>query len=121
MPYTVKLTVDGHRYERPLTIVPDPRVKVTAAALAAQFRLEQRLVAGLTASYEGINYVARLRSAIDSIVSRPQGTMGADRAAARARALDSALAPIAASTRRARCWMRHSTARASCSARRSPS
>jgi hypothetical protein len=37
---------------------------VSAAALAAQFHLEQRMVAGLTASYEAFNYIQALRQAL---------------------------------------------------------
>ncbi len=59
--YTAKLTVDGKSYSQPVTIVPDPRVHVSQAALAAQFHLEQRMVAGLTVSYEAVNYIDALR------------------------------------------------------------
>lgn len=59
--YTAKLTVGGHSYMQPITIVPDPRVHVSAAALASQFHLEQRMVAGLTASYDAFNYIQALR------------------------------------------------------------
>jgi hypothetical protein len=51
--YTVKLEVDGHIYSQPLTIERDPRETTTAAAFAAQLALEQKLVAGMKASYEG--------------------------------------------------------------------
>ena len=37
--YSVKLTVNGISYTQPLTIKMDPRVKVTVADLALQFRL----------------------------------------------------------------------------------
>src|SRR5579863_5374743 len=40
--YTATLTVDGQRATEPITVVADPRVHVSAAALAAQFQLEQR-------------------------------------------------------------------------------
>ena len=68
--YTAKLTVGARSTSQPITIVPDPRVHVPAAALAAQFRLQQRMVAGLTASYEGFNYVTALHAAIDSLSNR---------------------------------------------------
>ena len=92
--YTAKLTVNGRSYTQPVTIVPDPRVKVPAAALAAQFRLQQRMVAGLTASYRGFNYVAALRSALDSAESRSRATSAGDRIALLASSLDTALARI---------------------------
>jgi hypothetical protein len=62
--YTVTLTAGGHAYARKVTIVRDPRVTASPAALAAQFRLQQRMVSGLTASYEGVNYIVALRAAI---------------------------------------------------------
>jgi hypothetical protein len=94
--YTVTLTVGGHRYTQPLTIVPDPRVHVPAAALAAQFRLEQRMVAGLTVSYEGVTYIQQLRDALAHLPDQTRTIAGADQIAARAKALDGALAPLAA-------------------------
>ena len=59
--YTAKLTVGGRSETQRITIVPDPRVHVSAAVLAAQFHLEQRMVAGLTASYDAFNYIDALR------------------------------------------------------------
>jgi photosystem II stability/assembly factor-like uncharacterized protein len=93
--YTAKLTAGGRSYTQPITIVPDPRVHVPAAALAAQFRLQQRMVAGLTVSYEGFNYVTALRSALDSLPARTQSAAGRDQIAAAARSLDTTLARIA--------------------------
>jgi hypothetical protein len=51
--YTVKLEVDGHIYSQPLIVRRDPRETTTGAAFAAQFVLEQKLMAGMKASYEG--------------------------------------------------------------------
>src|SRR5207247_2995104 len=53
--YTAKLTVDGRSFTQPVTVVADPRVNVPPAALAAQFRLQQRMVAGITATYHAFN------------------------------------------------------------------
>jgi hypothetical protein len=86
--YVAKLTVDGRSYTQPVTIIPDPRVNVPSAALAAQFRLQQRMVAGLTVSYEGVNYIQTLRSALAALSAPAQ-------IASAARSLDSALAPLA--------------------------
>jgi photosystem II stability/assembly factor-like uncharacterized protein len=41
--YTVVLDVDGHRLTQPLTIAPDPRIALPAAAYAAQFALARRI------------------------------------------------------------------------------
>lgn len=89
--YTAKLTVGGRSTSQAITIVPDPRVHVPASALAAQFRLEQRMVAGLTVSYEGFNYVTALRGRLDSVSNRP----GAAQLPASMRSLDSALVRLA--------------------------
>ena len=43
--YTVELTVDGRDYRQPLTVVPDPRVKVPQAALRRQFELARKVEA----------------------------------------------------------------------------
>jgi hypothetical protein len=93
--YTTKLTVGGSSYTQPLVIVPDPRVHASPAALAAQFRLQQRMVAGLTASYQAFNYVTQLRSVLDSSVGRARNAAGAAEISARAKSLDSALSSLA--------------------------
>jgi photosystem II stability/assembly factor-like uncharacterized protein len=45
--YTAALTVDGKTFTRPLTVAMDPRVKATAADLAAQHAAARRLAADL--------------------------------------------------------------------------
>ena len=87
--YTARLTVGGRSTSQPITIVPDPRVRVPAAALAAQFRLQQRMVTGLTVSYEGFNYVTALHAALGS-ESHQAGQVPASM-----RSLDSALVRLA--------------------------
>ena len=62
--YTATLSAGGRTYAHKFTIVRDPRVTASPAALAAQFRLQQRMVAGLTASYDAVNYVDALRTAV---------------------------------------------------------
>jgi photosystem II stability/assembly factor-like uncharacterized protein len=86
--YTAKLSVGGKSVTQPITIVPDPRVQVTTAALAAQFHLQQRMVAGLTVSYQAVTYVMELRAALDSLGKR-------GRLPASLQPLDTALARIA--------------------------
>ena len=93
--YTAKLTVGGKSSTQPITVVPDPRVHVPAAALAAQFALQQRMVAGLTVSYQAVNYVTELRRALDSLVNRPPSGGNREQAVSLARSLDSTLARLA--------------------------
>ncbi|HEX5474640.1 MAG TPA: hypothetical protein VFX12_08280 [Vicinamibacterales bacterium] len=70
--YTATLEVDGRRYTQPITVVADPRVTVPADALAAQFRLEQRMVAGITATYHAVTYIDTLRAALTKASADPQ-------------------------------------------------
>jgi len=63
--YTITLTAGGQRYSRPVTVVQDPRIDVPQAGLEAQFQLQQRMVAGITTTYEAVNYVDALKAAID--------------------------------------------------------
>jgi hypothetical protein len=93
--YTATLTVGERSTTQPITIVPDPRVHAPAPALAAQFRLQQRMVAGLTASYEGFNYVTSLKGALDSLPNLAADAALHERIAAATRTLDSALSRIA--------------------------
>jgi photosystem II stability/assembly factor-like uncharacterized protein len=88
--YTATLTAGGHTYTRKITVVRDPRVAASPAALAVQFRLQQRMVAGLTASYEGVNHVVALRAAIAARSEQAQSIASA------ARSLDTELASLAA-------------------------
>jgi photosystem II stability/assembly factor-like uncharacterized protein len=93
--YSLTLTVGGHRYTQPLTIVPDPRVHVPAAALAAQFRLEQRMVAGLAQSYHGFTYIQQLRDALGRLPNLTRNVATAEQIVSAAKGLDAALAPLA--------------------------
>ncbi|HEY2432338.1 MAG TPA: hypothetical protein VGI12_06655 [Vicinamibacterales bacterium] len=87
--YTAKLTVDGKSSTQAITLAADPRIPITAAALDAQFRLEQRMVAGIAATYRAVNRVQALRAAI---AKRLPGA--APDAAAALKTLDAALAPL---------------------------
>jgi photosystem II stability/assembly factor-like uncharacterized protein len=88
--YTATLTVNGRSYSQPVTVVPDPRVPVTPAALAAQFQLEQRMAAGITVTYHAFRYIQDVRDAL------AKATTAGDAAVAKAaQALDAALALLA--------------------------
>jgi len=64
--YTALLAVDNDRYTQQITIVPDPRVTASPAALAAQLALQQRMVAGITATYQAFNDIDNIRKALAS-------------------------------------------------------
>ena len=89
--YTATLTVNGQRFSQPIVVVPDPRVSVPAAGLAAQFQLQQRMVAGITATYEATNYIDRLQAALATAKPRGAGASAVD-------ALVKAVAPLAGSS-----------------------
>lgn len=93
--YTLTLTVGRHSSTQPLTIVPDPRVHVPAPALASQFRLQQRMVAGLTVSYLGFTYIQQLRDALARVPDQTRTIAAAEQIAGAAKALDGALASLA--------------------------
>ncbi|HEX6463129.1 MAG TPA: hypothetical protein VFZ98_01695, partial [Vicinamibacterales bacterium] len=95
--YTAKLTVDGVTLPQTITVVQDSRINVSDADLHAQFRLEQRMVAGLDATYHGITYVQQLRTALADRVKAAAGKPAAAQITSAAQALDGALAPLAAS------------------------
>jgi len=50
--YTVRLTVNGRKYEQPLTLRLDPRVKTPAAGLAKLASLSKEMYAGAVAAHE---------------------------------------------------------------------
>ena len=92
--YTAKLTVNGRSYTQTITVVQDPRVAPSAAALAAQFRLQQRMVAGIAATYYGYNYVQELRTALTARTKAASGDGTAAEISTAAQTLDAALAPL---------------------------
>ena len=90
--YTVKLTVDGRSYTQPVTVVPDPRVTIAASALAAEFRLQQRMVAGIAATYLAVNHIQSLRAALAIRTAEAANNAAGAQIATAVKALDAALA-----------------------------
>jgi hypothetical protein len=93
--YTVKLTVDGRSYTQPVTVVQDPRVTIAPSALAAEFRLQQRMVAGIAATYLAVNHIQSLRAALAIRTAEAANNAAGAQIAAAVKALDAALAPLA--------------------------
>jgi hypothetical protein len=93
--YTATLTVGGRRYAQPLTVVPDPRVSVPAAALAAQFQLQQRMVAGIATTYHAFNYIQQLRAALTTRSAEAGNNASAAQIATAVQTLNAALTPLA--------------------------
>jgi len=67
---------------------------VPAAALAAQFQLQQRMVAGITATYQALTYVQRLRDALAATTKAAASGPSAAEVRAGAQAIDAALASL---------------------------
>jgi photosystem II stability/assembly factor-like uncharacterized protein len=87
--YTATLTVNGQSYTQPITVVQDPRITIPSAALDAQFRLQQRMVAGIAVTYHAVTYIHQMHAALTA----PSVT-GAAAFAKTAKALDGALVPL---------------------------
>ncbi len=67
--YTLRLTVDGARYEQKVAVRNDPRSPATAAALGAQHGLLMRLYEGVNATWEMQQRADALRAAADAAAS----------------------------------------------------
>jgi hypothetical protein len=92
--YTATLTVSGRSYTQPVTVVPDPRVRASPAALAAQYQLQQRMVAGITATFQAFNAIQELRSALAARNAAAASTAAAGQIATAVQALDAALTTV---------------------------
>jgi hypothetical protein len=69
--YRVRLTADGERFERPLTVRMDPRITTPAAGVRRQYDLSLQLVAAMRSDS---TLTARIR---ERVAARPAGTDGA--------------------------------------------
>src|SRR5260221_4381501 len=90
-PYPATLTVNGRSNTHAVAFVADPDLPVPAAGLAAEFQLQQRMVAGIGATYRAFNHIQELRAALGARTTQannaPIATAG--------QALDAALNQIA--------------------------
>ncbi len=68
--YTVKLTADGETYTQPLVVKMDPRVNVTPGALAAQFKLETEIAAGMDGSFSALKQARDIETQLKQLKSR---------------------------------------------------
>ncbi|MFI5235806.1 MAG: WD40/YVTN/BNR-like repeat-containing protein [Gemmatimonadales bacterium] len=87
--YTVRLTVEGHRYDQPLTVRMDPRVPTPALGLAAQFGMAMRIYQAIDRAHQAVAEVRSLRSQVAERTSH--ASAGTAEALA---ALDTALAAL---------------------------
>jgi photosystem II stability/assembly factor-like uncharacterized protein len=67
--YTLRLTVNGTRYSRPLTVVNDPRSPASAADLRAQHALQMEVYDGTREAWNGYHVVAAVHTAVEKVAS----------------------------------------------------
>jgi hypothetical protein len=71
--YTVQLEVGGHRYEQPLQIEPDPRVRVSSAALQREFALARQVDAAAAKAVAARDQARKLLKALEPRLARSDG------------------------------------------------
>jgi hypothetical protein len=74
--YTVRLTVAGRRYERPLTVRMDPRVKTPAEGIARQWVLSKQLFDALKDDSAALAEVRSVRSQLRDRSAAATGQLG---------------------------------------------
>jgi photosystem II stability/assembly factor-like uncharacterized protein len=68
--YTIKLTVAGQTYTRPLHVEIDPRVKTPRAGLEQQFALSAQAAEGMTQTFDALEQLKKLRAQIKDLRAR---------------------------------------------------
>jgi photosystem II stability/assembly factor-like uncharacterized protein len=74
--YRVRLRVGKHQWEQSLTVMEDPRVKVSAEALDAQYALSKRLAGALDASTGALLEARSLRAQLKAVKAPAGGALG---------------------------------------------
>jgi hypothetical protein len=92
--YTATLRVGGRSYAQSFAVTPDPRVAVSQAALVAQFQLQQRMVAGLATTHDGVKYLDGLAAALAARTKDVDGKPGAADIVSAIKAIDAAITPL---------------------------
>lgn len=92
--YSVTLTVDGKQYRQPLTVVKDPRTKVTQAALIQQYQLMMQLDAATRQDHAAANAIIDVRAQLAGLHTRLAAGKNGTALATDAKALDQQLAGL---------------------------
>ena len=71
--YTVKLTVDGKSYTKPLTLKMDPRIRTSESDLRKKFEMEAGIVEGMNESFEALQQVRSLRAQVKERSANAKG------------------------------------------------
>ncbi|MDE3137362.1 MAG: hypothetical protein KGL59_12360, partial [Acidobacteriota bacterium] len=75
--YTVKLTVDGKAYTQALTVVNDPRSKVSQADLVAEYKLATTLMNAVARDHQTADQILQLRAELKELRTRLTGDANA--------------------------------------------
>ena len=92
--YRIELNVAGKTYSEDLTILPDPRVKVTQQDLEQQLDAEKSISAQMAVTYDGYNRTAELAKAIAERQKALDGNAEANDAADALKALGEKVALV---------------------------
>jgi len=68
--YTVRLSVNGRHFTAPLAVTMDPRVRISAAALARQLQLARRLAAMMSRSAAAVLQARSIAKQLDELNGR---------------------------------------------------
>ena len=71
--YTVKLTLDGQSYTRPLTVKMDPRIKAPLEDLRKQREMQLGASEGMDESYEALEQIRSVRDQLKELAPKAQG------------------------------------------------
>ncbi len=97
--YQVRLEVDGQTYTRELTVKNDPRISISQSALAEQAQFEQRMMAGMRASFRGFHLIRHLVAVLKADEEQAEGKPDGAQAIAAAEAFAKKAGPIATGPR----------------------
>lgn len=75
--YTVKLTVGGHEYTQPLTVLKDPHSGGTDAEIATQLKLAETIASEMGTVHQAINQIEDIRAQLATL-SQVAGDDGSD-------------------------------------------
>lgn len=92
--YTLTLTVDGKKYNQALTVVKDPRAKVTEEALQQQYQLMMQLDATTRQDHAAANAIIDVRAQLAGLQIRLASGKNGTALAAEAGTLDQKLAGL---------------------------
>jgi hypothetical protein len=91
--YQVKLTLDGQSRTAPLTVIADPRVKNSEAAIAAKTALAVATARDIDRLHRAVNGIRKTRAELDR-ADKALASNASAPLAAKAAAIDSAMTPI---------------------------